>query len=225
MTSSLVKDFDIMCDVLLRVHALSQWAWRNGKYLSGNALKRNTVETYERLKASKDPLTFEELEKLIRCSQQKNNRLLYFRTRFYLPPLEENSEFVAVLSLDSDLTEPDQSISFRVEMYRLANATGGGIMRAVGFRFEMGQHGSKHNYYHVQFTTERHDKEGRTLLPDCPAWMPTSEPCIIVPARSPVSLVFCILVGYCGNIKRVTRLISELNIGNRHKEIMQYLTI
>jgi hypothetical protein len=224
IASGLVKDFDVMCDVLCRLLHLSDWAWRNEKYLSGNCLKPNTRATYERLKrANVVPLTLEELELLIEEARKTKARPLYFKNRFYLPPLEENSEHIAVLSLDSNLAPSQRCISFRVEMYSFRDASGGDAMRAVGFRFELGKPRSKHGYYHVQFTTEKNAKEGRRPLPDCPLWMPTSEPCLIVPARSPVSLVFCIMVSYYGNISKINSLISNLNIEDRHKEVLQYL--
>lgn len=117
----------------------------------------------------------------------------------YLLPLEDDPDFVPILSLDCNLNE--RRANFRVDMYRLHNTVDNTVdnrLHCVGYRFEIGQADSKHDYHHVQFTNRRPQSEGGHPLPESPQWAPVQVPCIPVPATRVVALILCLVISFYG---------------------------
>lgn len=210
------KDFGILCEVLKNLHHLSQREWRQKRDLT-----KETIDNYEDLTATRKclPMSTWDLEGLLKQGSSKS--ALSFDKPFYLPPLDEDKDFIPILSLSCDFNKNPSEIYLRIGMYRYPKEDASKL-QGFGFRFE--RHGmqqnskSSHNYYHMQVTTKPHD-----YIPhETPAWIPESIPCVLMPAENPVSLVFCMLICFYGK-KIVRQMISSMNIDKKYTEFWRYL--
>jgi hypothetical protein len=213
MSGGNTKDFLVMCELLDSLLDLSDHHWRIRKDLNNNDLDtRTTMRNYDQMALTEHPLARRKLDLLMKKS--RNSRLCL--DQFYLPPLEEDREFIPILSLKCDLTSSPPSLSLRVGMTKYTN---GGKCRptSVGFRFEMGKPNSNHNYHHMQFTARPHDEP----LAGCPE-LPETYPCVLTPAKCPVSLFLCLLLSLYGS--RITEnRIFTVNIDRKYKVPLDYL--
>jgi len=195
-----------LCNILRQVHEFSWSLWESGQTVSGSAIDNRANATYDSLARTADhyPLEPEPLDGRLRTSERSHDLRLYFNhgTRFYLPPLDENCEFVATLSLDCKLSEPNRSFKFRIEMYTLREQQ----LHGIGYRFEFGE--GEHKHAHVTLAKERPDSEGGKALFGCPIWLPTYIPRVPTIAGTPVSLLVCMLIGLYGK-KGYARLLTD----------------
>lgn len=90
-------DFQMMCKLLKNLLDLSEYHWKEAKDLSDSNLRTgSTMRNYEQMNYKIKALTPQGLGSSIQKS--RNSHLLL--SRFYLPPLDENREFIPILSLD-----------------------------------------------------------------------------------------------------------------------------
>lgn len=194
-----------MCQVLQRLHRFTSRQWRLRKDLGGSKLNKNTIDNFENMiYYYKRPVSIGELEKIMK--EKLGNLCLDLDKPFYLPPLEENSEFIPLLSLKCNLSESPPNISLRIEMFRYLIEEKYKL-QGFGFRFETGKSGSKHDYWHVQVTK----------VVGGPDWIPDTVPCIPVRAKCPVSLIFCMLISFYGK-GMYNKIFSGMNIDKKYKE-------
>lgn len=208
------KDFEIMCQVLRKLNDLSLKLWRKEKDLSGSDLRDDIKFNYDNLIISNHPMQEKNLDNLIK--QNLDSLCLAFDESFYLPPLDDNKDFIPLLSLNCNLTEYPPEISLRICMYRYLN---GDITKpqGIGFRFEKHK-GSNHDYYHVQVTNKPH----ASLEHEYHDWIPENIPCILQPAQNPVSLIFSMLISFYG--KRISeQMITLMNIDRKYKEPLKFI--
>lgn len=216
MVSDCSKNFGIIGDLLKRLNDRSATLWRNGENLSGSGLSRTTKENYSELINFKPPMSSGELERLVR--ESRTGRCLSFgeSSFLYLPPLEKNSEFIPILSLQCDLSASLQNVSLGIEMYLYDEKK----LKGLGFRFEGGELDSIHDYWHVQIVTE--SRATYAELPECPDWIPTTVPCIPARADSPVSLLLCMLVSFYGK-GIYNKLFPDVNIDKEFTQPLKYI--
>jgi hypothetical protein len=212
MPTDNTMDFQMMCELLTNLLNLSEYLWEQGKDLNGSNLKNGTTMiNYEMMNWAKPHLTSRELGSLV---EKSRNSYLHLE-RFYLPPLDEDREFIPILSLDCKFGSSPPSLNLRVGMTKYANG-GNGQPVSVGFRFEMGKHASNHNYHHMQLTAKPHDEP----LLGCPE-LPETYPCVPTPAKCPFSLILCMLISLYGSgISRTEIFPAEL--GRKYKVPYDY---
>lgn len=170
------------------------------------------MRNYEMMNLAKRAMTSQELDFLIKKSRNSHLSL----NRFYLPPLDEDKEFIPILSLECGFASSPPFLSLRVGMTKYPN-DGKGQPVSVGFRFEMGQHASNHNYHHMQLTARPHNEP----LLGCPE-LPEKYPCVPTPAKCPFSLVLCMLLSLYGSGIAGAQIFPP-QIGRKYKEPLYYL--
>src|SRR5579864_5397908 len=109
----------------------------------------------------------------------------------FLKPHEERGPLLPVMSLKADLER--LVLKIRLALFTFYEDE---EPAAIGFRFETPEGPGLHNYHHGQmitsFSTARQD------LPKVPAWLPTSQPALMMSARNPFSLFLGVLIGLYG---------------------------
>ncbi len=188
------KDFDLMCQVLIKLSQFSKTRWRSG--IENSSLPKAAIDGYYHLVNQHSPISSEEVEKLVQ-EWKASKKMRFYLNYLFLPPLQDNSEFIPILSLDYNFEPPYRHLSFRIEMHRLITEQEAKI-HCVGFRFEIGEPGSDHDYHHVQLTSRRRNWEGGQALPQCPVWMPVKVPRIPMPVSDPVALILSVVVSLYG---------------------------
>jgi len=207
------KDFMIMCDLLRRLVQLSGKCWRNEMNIDQSKLTQETKDNYHALIKALYPVKAEDLEKLIKENSTSNCLSI---DKFYLPPLDADKEFIPVLSLECDFGNTPPTVGLRIGMFRYC---GNGTFRVFVFRFETGITNSNHDYCHGQFTS----KPFRNVPSGWPHHTPETYPCVITPAKCPVSLIFCMLISFYGKRIASSSIFSDLNIDIGYKEPLRYL--
>jgi len=206
------KDIKILCQVLRQLNRLSGVHWDTQKDLEGSDLTLDARQNYAKLIVSKHPMKEKDFEGF---EQQVASSGVIKLGKFYLPPLDSDKEFIPLLWAEGDFKKEPPAVGFRIGMYRFPK---GRRPQVFGFRFEMHDGKSNHDYFHVQVTSEPHPE----IDCDSTDWGPDHIPCVLVPANNVVSLVFCILISFYG--RRISeQMISHLNIDGKYKEPLQFL--
>jgi len=214
------KDYGFMCQVLMTLAKKSETLWSEKRDLNGSDIRCGMRDSYEFMISSKHPITSKALEELI--NEGSRRRELCFDSKFYLPPLQDNSEFIPVFSLKCNLGSPSPKTSLRVEMYRVVKIGRGKETHCLGMRFEVHGNGSEHNYCHVQLSSEHRWKGSKDLLPNCPRWIPTEIPRIPLMADCPVSLIIALLVSFYG--KHQTReMMKSIRFDGKYEQALRRL--
>lgn len=185
MTLSLSKTFDEIGLILSDLSRLSEKKWRNDKTLGDQKVPPETREIYDNLQYSKRQTRKEEIEQIFKNDDNKYDIAF---NNLYLPPLDNNMEFVPILSMVCDLKK-DCYISLRVEMQSYDNNK---KFIGLGYRFESPHPGGIHDYWHIQLITENGEKLG------CPEWLPEENPCFPVKVKKPIDLIFFMLLCFYG---------------------------
>ncbi len=151
------------------------------------------------------PLKDTELDALLKAGNQHiaiNN--------LFLPPLELDTDFIPIMSLDCDFSVTPSVMRLYVGMFSLSQKRN---PKVFGFRFETGHSNSNHNYCHGQFTrTFMRNSEKFAIFP---RWIPEEVPCILVPANDPISLFCVMLVSFYG--KRMwTKMLADISIDDKY---------
>lgn len=205
----MVKPSDALkdCLILLFQKQNSAWVERNpGDKPSDRALK-----TYNAIINRWIPITFEEIEPLFDEDQLE----LDFSERgkvLYLPPLKKDAHFVPVLSLDCkwDQTQTQCRARLKVMLVCLCNCTDENQKPyGIGFRLETPENKNQpetttnnegiHDFHHAQLIKKfgKDSLDGRLQI-ECPDWLPETQPSFPLPAKCPVSLMFCLIATLYG---------------------------
>lgn len=165
--------------------------WR---YVSSSA-------TYTAVQGVFPPIDEKALEAAIPSDSQRKGDSSFGHRFLYLPPLENEPELVPVMSFHYDFTEKDRN-SMKLSLHLLTLYDG--AIHALGYRFET-PHGSGkkeagvHDFHHVQICREYMGGGNQWKhLPNCPPWLPTSQPSFPIPASDYVELLVCLLVSLYG---------------------------
>lgn len=184
-----------MSNIFSELSHQSDKYWRNDITLGDNKVPPETRDIYDSLKYPKYPLRKEEIKRIF--SDNANECTINFKN-LYLPPLDNNMDFVPILSMGCNLKN-DCEMSLRVEMQgHDKNKKSIGF----GFRFESPHIGGNHDYWHMQVITEN---DGLKL--GCPEWLPVNDPCIPIKVKKPIDLIFFMLLCFYG--KRVYKLFNN----------------
>mgnify|MGYP001084519065 CR=1 FL=1 len=208
------KDFKIMCQVLERLNELSIKKWHQQKDLRGSTIGPRTIYNFERLTTRYYPIHETAFKKLV--SETSEDLCLYFEKGYYLPPLDYDREFIPLLALDCNLKHEPPILMFRVGLYRY-DPRKIDKFQGIGFRFEKYEE-SNHNYYHMQLTKKPIKIQEYEYL----EWMPEHIPCVLLPAKDPVSLIFSMLISLYGN-RIAEQMITPMNIDGKYKEPLKFL--
>jgi hypothetical protein len=142
-------------------------------------------------------------------------RLSDYKLVLYLPPMQEESYFIPVLTLECKLDNENDVMKLRL---MLIHCNGnGGKPHGIGFRIEEGE--SIHGFYHAQLIK---NLEGAAEVEDppidCPLRFPQKQPCLPLRAENSVTLVVCLLISLYG-IKYCWKFINEHQLS----ELTRYL--
>jgi len=181
-----------MKKILLFLDVLSNKLWKDGKTVKGNCVSNSVARSRDKIMEDVIPIGRGDFNKVI---YQKIRKRLVLDNPLFLPPLDEDDEFVPALTMDWKLNSEWPDISLKVEMYRHFKEGEFLVLKSLGFRFEQEKPNTKHCYIHVQINKER--ATNNPLL-GCPIWIPGHIPCIPIIARCPVSLILCLLVSFYG---------------------------
>lgn len=198
-----IAEMKALRKIIREVHDFSTQHWKDYQDIDGFDLDTNTREGYDYLIGKCPPIESPELNHRLFESTRANNLSLYLNGggRFYLPPLDEDPEFVASLSLECNLRTGTMSI--RVEMQKMM----GKLMYGIGYRLELGR--DEHAYYHFTLASQRPAREGGGGIIGCPPWLPTNIPRIPTSAKSPVALLVSVLISLYG-LKGYFKLLEKL---------------
>ncbi len=180
--------------------------------IRGEEISEVAYEGYSRLINKYPPLESQELENRLRESRKSHDLSLRIgHGSFYLPPLEEDPEFVATLSLDFKLSSG--KMNARIEMHRIIDDSFFGI----GYRLEFGV--GEHAFSHATLTNKRPDTEDGEFLSGCPTWLPTNIPRILSLGKNPVSLIICVIISLYG----VKTVLSNLDVEKKYLHELDHI--
>lgn len=203
MTTTNSKIFKDMGNFLSDLSRRSDKFWKGQKTLGEVKVPGDTWENYYKLMELKYQMT----EGEIRAEFEKNAHMCSINfDNLYLPPLENNPEFVPILSVKCDLKEKDDQISLRVEMLRYDTNQ---KLNGFGYRFESPHPNGNHNYWHIQVIS------GGMKL-GCPEWLPENDPCIPLRIETPIGLILIMLICFYG--RSGIDLINNMDIDTIYKK-------
>jgi hypothetical protein len=189
-----IKEKEYLSRLLKNVNNRSNYCWTHSVTLEGNHISKKTEYYYEYLKERYFPISERVLKKMI---ESETNISLHDEKQknlsFYLPPLDDQNEFIPILSLDAEYLSNPPKCEIRVGLYKLSKKQN---IIGFGIRFEcehrIGK--SKHKYYHAQLTKTPIEIINHIELP----LIHESIPCIILPAKNHVSLFISTLISMYG---------------------------
>lgn len=191
------REFGTIRDIFLRLHHKQKALWQS------DGLSENVKGVYEMMIVNKRPMVDDQIIELM-SDKSSAPRTDFCESKhfFYLPPLENNCEFIPLLTFECDFGSSPPQISLKVHMYCYEKTKG--EIRVTGFRFE-GPHDEKkggHNYYHVQ-PIKRLVAGGTGADDGFSDWIHDTVPTIPLNSSCPVSLVLNVLISlYGGNVYR-----------------------
>jgi hypothetical protein len=188
-----------LCKIIQKLHDQSSYYWKNRTNIHGEKVDGDLYDFYEDMIRNRGYWLIDDcdLKNRLRESVKPDNLELHIngitekgqsKGRFYLPPLMEEPEFVAMLSLECNMRSGKTSV--RIEMFRSFK----GRPYGIGYRFEHGGH----EFCHASLTNKRPDHEGGKHLDNCPEWLPTDIPRVPMRADNPVSLLMDVLISLFG---------------------------
>ena len=206
----MVKPSDALKDFLILLFQKQDSAWvtKNPK----DKPSKRALDTYDAIKNRWIPITFNEIEPFFNESQLDLDFSDHGKV-LYLPPIKKESDFVPILSLDCKWKEKQWSVGIKVMLVCCGNCTDENqIPSGIGFRLEtpeiMNQPDATrnnegiHDFYHAQLIKKFGKKKlDRKLQVKCPNWLPKSQPSFPLPARCPMSLMFCLIATLYGRKK------------------------
>lgn len=198
MTTTDYGTFQDMGRIFSDLCRRSDKLWRNKKTLDEKDVSNHTYEIYDFLK-EKRKMKDTEIEALFK--ENAHICRLGFN-HLYLPPLENDKQFIPILSMKCDLTRSEMSLRIEMVGYNEEYKPMG-----FGFRFENPHPDSNHNYWHMQVITESLG---------CPQWLPVQDPCIPIKAKSPIHLILFMLICFYG--LRGQKLINDMNLAREYTE-------
>ncbi len=169
---------------------------REWKDVSGNL-----ADVYNVVCGSFPVMSEEDLEASVPAAGRPTGDSSVGNRFLYLPPLLKNTEFVPVMSFHYNLSDPKKpDFKFAVHLLTLHD----GQIYSLGYRFET-PHGSgtvqvgAHDFHHAQLCNKFNGPGGQMkALPNCPAWLPTTQPSFPLPAHDYIELLVCLLISLYG---------------------------
>jgi hypothetical protein len=152
---------------------------------------------FARVAGTLGPLSPDKFEKL---TEQEELRFPENGCIAVVPSPLDNPQWLPVLALEQTFGIERPHLSLRVAMFREGEDDSGDL-RAIGFRFEtMEGVGSKHDYCHIQLikSLSISSEDTRWRLPNCPGWLPLTQPAIPIDASSPIQVMMCFVIGLYG---------------------------
>jgi len=140
------------------------------------------------------------LEELIAANEFD---LLDAKRFIYLEPVLQGPQMLPVMSVRCNFRRAAPEVRLELGLFLLDSK---GELAAIGVRFETPEGSTgMHRYYHAQLFVAFH-KEGAYRLPQCPEWVPTEQPALLLKAQDPVSLLMNLVVSVYGydHLDRVT---------------------
>ena len=206
--NAMVKPSDALkdCLILLFQKQKSAWVDRN----SEDEPSDPALNTYNAIINKWEPITLKEIEFLFKKSQQDFSKL---GKVLYLPPLKKDPHFVPVLSLDCKWNQTPPSAKLKVLLVCRCNYRNctdeKQIPYGIGFRLETPESINQtetttdnvgiHDFYHAQLIKKFGKKKlDNKLQICCPNWLPDTQPSFPLPAKCPVSLLFCLIATLYG---------------------------
>ena len=213
-------------NLFIRISQLSSSCWTDPmKDLDGKDLPPTTIYNYKYLvnKTRFRPVTVEEIEKLkefiekkqlTRNNPDKHTRFLKY---LYLPPLDDDRDFIPLISARINFGCEIPNLSLRLGMFDMKN----GHPVFFGFRFETGHFGKNcnHNFCHGQFLEEPFSE---TTIPSF-SGLPQHYPAVLMPARCPATLILCMLFSMYGTKIQKASIFHGLKLGTRYKMPFDFL--
>lgn len=190
--------------------------WERGRNVPGKAsLIYNRIEQGFR-KIENERV----LEKLLPADDRP---IANFGKQFlYLEPIERGDYMVPVLSLQYDLNRsPAPKFCFQLLLFLLDSKEN---LQAIGYRFETpeGEDEGRHHYYHAQLIrTFQNDSPG--WCANCRAWLPETQPAFALDARSPVTLLLCLLVSLY-DLQGVNKILNGVNFRDHLMAYVRQMT-
>ncbi len=205
----MTKPSDALKDLLIPLFKkqTSAWMTRNPK----DKPSCQALKTYNAIINRWEPITFEEIAYLFDEPQLDLDFSKWGKV-LYLPPLKKDAHFVPVLSLDCkwNQTQTQCSAKLKVMLVCLGNHTNECQKPyGIGFRLETPENRNQskptqnnkgmHDFHHAQLIKEfGKDNLDSKLQIDCPSWLPETQPSFPLPAKCPMSLLFCLIATLYG---------------------------
>lgn len=224
-TQEFRKDFETLGQILRKIHILQEKYWGDGRDLRGKPLPKISGSNRNSLVTSVGrPVMFQDLDYLIKSGVKGNLQLKV--GNLLMPPLDLDKSFVPMLSLECDFGRSPPVMRLCVGMFSFNDRK----PTVFAFRFETAHFNTNHDFCHGQFTREfernspssgKSTKESRRVFASLPGWTPKHIPCVLIPARNPISLIISMLVSFYG--VTIKSKMSDLNIGTENLEPFEFL--
>lgn len=146
---------------------------------------------YERVIVRCPPVSEPELERFLREPAQDTPSI--YGKYLVLEPIPQDGGIVPVLCLQYDFRRRNRELRLQVGLFLFRNAD----LITLGVRFEPSEGPGMHDYSHAQFCTALRGS-GAPALPQCPLWLPTSQPAFFIKADDPVTLLIATLISLYG---------------------------
>lgn len=165
--------------------------YRNAKSnLSGRRLEIHDLVS-EKYEVFQDA----ELEKLLATNEVfsclDHNKFLI------LEPVPLGTWMLPVLSFRYDFGRSLPEFDIRLALFLSERVEEKDTLRAIGYRFESPEGEGSHHYYHAQLIHSFQKGNERLRLP-CPQWLPTKQSAFALDAKSPTTLIACLLITLYG---------------------------
>ena len=227
----MVKPSDALKDLLILLFKkqTSAWITRNPK----NKPTKKALKTYNAIINKWEPITFEEIAYLFN-EPQLNLDFSKWGKVLYLPPLKKDGHFVPILSLYCKWNKTHSIAKLRVMLVCLGNRTDECQKPyGIGFRLETPESTNQtetpagnegiHDFHHAQLIKKfGKDNLDSKLQIDCPSWLPETQPSFPVPAKCPMSLLFCLIATLYGR-KEYNNLRNEFRERSDHSMVGEHL--
>ena len=222
----MVKPSDALKDLLILLFKKQDSAW--GERNRRDKPSCQALKTYNAIINKWTPITLKEIESFFNKSQLDIDFAKWGKV-LYMPPLKKDAHFVPVLSLGCkwNQTQTQRSAKFRVMLVRRCNCTDENQKPyGIGFRLEtpesINQTGAIsnnegiHDFHHAQLIKKFGKKKLDSKLQiECPNWLPDTQPSFPLPAKCPVSLMFCLIATLYGR-KKYNEYRNEFPKRNNH---------
>jgi len=158
-------------------------------------IPERTHETLYHLMPKWEPISEKEIESLFSDPNCVEVRLSARHKVLYLPRMEEEPDFLPVLSLECKLDDENDVMKLRLMLVHCGE--NGGKPHGIGFRMEEGE--NIHGFYHAQMIK---NLEGAATVEEppieCPLRFPETQPSIPLRAEDSITLVLCLLISLYG---------------------------
>jgi hypothetical protein len=114
-----------------------------------------------------------------------------------LEPVSLGTWMLPVLSFGYDFKRSHPEFDMRVALFLFETLGDKDTLRAIGYRFESPEGEGSHHFYHAQIIRAFQKDNEQMRLPG-PEWLPTKQPSFALDAKSPTTLLACLLITLYG---------------------------